>query len=208
MDNLVRWAMSKSGKRIVAVALVGAAAVGLYSVGSSMFGEDGETAGAKHAVNQVWIERLPSDARDQINHFVLVRHPQGKIGAVGKSSQWRHHVELFLWGLEGERLSVFLPQEQHKAQLNVRTWECADEAPEPFELCLELKNKRGSVTMYSRKDWIIEPKDVAGSIADIVEGAPELAGVFAADGALAVEPSEQQLEGADRWAEVELLPAM
>ena len=95
-----------------------------------------------------------------------------------------------------------------KAQLNVRTWECAGEAPEPFELCLELKNKRGAVTMYSRKDWIIEPKDVAGSLAEIVEDAPALAGVFTADDALAVEPTEQQLEGAEHWADVELLPSL
>jgi hypothetical protein len=200
--------MSKSGKTMVAIALAGAAALGLYSLGSVLFGDDVDGAGAKHAVNQVWIERLPVDARDQISHFVLVRHPQGKIGAVGKSSQWRHHIEVFLWGLEGERLSVFLPQDQQKAQLRVRTWECAGEAPEPFELCLELSSKRGAVTMYSRKDWIIDPKNVAGSLEDLTEDSPELAGVFAGDDALAIESdadlSEPQLEAAERWPEVEL----
>ncbi len=197
--------MSKLGKTIVAATLVGAAAVGAWSV-ASMFGDDAEGAAAKHAVNQVWIERMPTDTRDQVSHLVLVRHPKGKIGAVGKSSQWRHFIELFQWGLEGERLSVFLPQERQKAQLRVRTWECAGEAPEPFELCLELSNEGRSVTMYSRKDWIIDPKGIADSFDELVADEPLLAGVLAGDGALETEPTETpDLEGAEQWPETDLL---
>lgn len=202
--------MSKSGKTIVTLALVGAAAVGAWKLGAAVFGDDADAAKAKHAVNQVWIERMPSDARDQINHFVLVRHPEGRIGAVGKSSQWRHFFELFMWGLEGEKLSVFLPQEQRKAQLRVRTWECAGEAPKPFELCLELGNDKRSVTMYSRKDWIIDPKNVSESIEDLARDEPALAGVFEGEAALASEPIEQANEAdmaeiAADWQEIDLL---
>lgn len=202
--------MSKSGKTIVTLALVGAAAVGAWKLGAAVLGDDPDAAKAKHAVNQVWIERMPTDARDQINHFVLVRHPEGRIGAVGKSSQWRHFVELFMWGLEGEKLSVFLPQEQRKAQLRVRTWECAGEAPKPFELCLELGNDKRSVTMYSRKDWIIDPKNVSESIEEIVEGEPALAAVLDGEDALAIEPTEQANEAdmaeiAADWQEIDLL---
>lgn len=197
--------MSKSGKTIVALALVGAAAVGAWSVGSALFGDDTDAAGAKHAVNQLWIERLPTDARDQVNHFVLIRHHQGKVGAVGKSSQWRHHIEVFLWGLEGERLSVFLPQDQKKAQLRVRTWECSGEAPAPFELCLELSTQRGAVTMYSRKDWVIDPKDHQDSLAELIEDEPALAGVLADDGVFGAVPAVELPEGADGWQDVDLL---
>jgi len=202
--------MSKSGKTIVTLALVGAAAVGAWKLGAAVFGDDADAAKAKHAVNQVWIERMPSDARDQINHFVLVRHPEGRIGAVGKSSQWRHFFELFMWGLEGEKLSVFLPQDQRKAQLRVRTWECAGEAPKPFELCLELGNDKRSVTMYSRKDWIIDPKNVSESIEDLVQDVPALAGVFDGDEALAIELPDQasdadMAEIAEDWQEIDLL---
>ena len=199
--------MSKTGKKIVVVALVGAAAVGAWSVGAALFGGDPEAVSAKHAVNQIWIERLPTDSRDQVNHFVLVRHPQGKVGAVGKSSQWRHFVELFMWGLEGEQLSVYLPQEQQKAQLRVRTWECSAEAPEPFELCLELSSKKRSVTMYSRKDWIIDPKDVQGSLAELVAETPELAGILSSDDALAVDQDDDDEANPDvaGWTEVDLL---
>lgn len=199
-----------AGKTIVALALVGAAAVGTWKLGAAIFGDDAEATKAKHAVNQVWIERMPADARDQINHFVLIRHPEGRIGAVGKSSQWRHIVELFMWGLEGERLSVFLPQDQRKAQLRVRTWECAGEAPKPFELCLELGNDKRSVTMYSRKDWVIDPKNVSESIEDLVADEPGLAAVFEADDVLDAVPvdAEQADAIADQaadWPEIDVL---
>lgn len=196
--------MSKSSKKWVAVAVLGAAGIGAWQLGQRLWGSDSVDAdSARHAVNQVWIERLPTDQRDMISHFLLIKHPQGRIGGVGKSSQWRHFVELFQWGLEGERLSVYLPQEQQKAQLRVRTWECDGEAPDPFELCLELSSGKRSVTMYSRKDWVIEPKDVAGSLADIAEDNPELASTLAA-----VEPEAAPAElaaDAESWRTVELL---
>jgi hypothetical protein len=202
--------MSKSGKTIVTLALVGAAAVGAWKLGAAVLGDDAEATKAKHAVNQVWIERMPTDARDQINHFVLIRHPEGRIGAVGKSSQWRHIIEVFMWGLEGERLSVFLPQDQRKAQLRVRTWECAGEAPKPFELCLELGNDKRSVTMYSRKDWVIDPKNVDESLADLVSDEPALAGVLESDDVLGNAPAEAAsddsiAEIAADWPEIDVL---
>ncbi|MBC8072052.1 MAG: hypothetical protein IAG13_27265 [Deltaproteobacteria bacterium] len=196
--------MSRVGKNVVALAVVGGLAFGTWTLGQRLFGDDevgGE--GARHAVNQVWIERVPADQRDMINHFVLIKHPQGKVGGFGKSSQWRHFVELFQWGLEGERLSVFLPQERTKAQLKVRTWECAGEAPDPFELCLELSNGKRSMQMYSRKDWVIEPHDVEGSIAAIAEEQPELAAVLRGDDGLAVDAAP--VEDAERWPEIDLL---
>ncbi len=196
--------MSKAGKKVVALAIVGGLVAGTWMVGSRIFGDDevGDE-GARHAVNQVWIERVPADQRDMINHFVLVKHPQGKIGGFGKSSQWRHFVELFQWGLEGERLSVFLPQERQKAQLRVKTWECDGEAPEPFELCLELSNGKRSIKMFSRKDWVIEPQDVEGSIAAIGEAQPELAELLRGDEVLARETTLD--ESAQSWPEIDLL---
>ncbi|MFO0632182.1 MAG: hypothetical protein U0168_04955 [Nannocystaceae bacterium] len=196
--------MSKSSNKWVAVAVLGAAGIGAWQLGQRLWGSDSaDASSARHAVNQVWIERLPTDQRDMISHFLLIKHPQGRIGGVGKSSQWRHFVELFQWGLEGERLSVYLPQEQQKAQLRVRTWECDGEAPDPFELCLELSSGKRSVTMYSRKDWVIEPKDVAGSLAAIAEDTPELASTLAAFEPEAV-PAELAAD-AESWRSVELL---
>lgn len=198
--------MSKFAKSIAMLAAVGAAGATLWWAGAALFGDE-STAGAKHAVNQLWIERLPANSRDRVDHFVLVRHSEGRVGAIGKSSQWRHNIEVFLWGLEGERLNVFLPQDEVKAALKVRTWECSGEAPKPFELCLELSNAKGrSVTLYSRKDWIIEPGNVADALADIADDEPALAGLVAElDGVDRAPTDEDVIADAAQWAEVELL---
>lgn len=198
--------MSKFAKSIAALAAVGAVGATMWWAGTALFGDE-SAAGAKHAVNQLWIERLPANSRDRVDHFVLVRHSEGRVGAVGKSSQWRHNIEVFLWGLEGERLSVFLPQDERKAQLKVRTWECAGEAPKPFELCLELTGANGSsATMYSRKDWIIEPGNVTDALAEIADEEPALAGLVAElDGVDRAATDEQAiLEDAEGWTEVDL----
>jgi hypothetical protein len=74
---------------------------------------------------------------------------------------------------------MFVPQDRAKGKVKVSTWECKGEAPEPFELCMKLTGDNGrSVTLYSRKDWKIEPHDSADSIAEIVDDTPELAGLL------------------------------
>lgn len=198
--------MSKFAKSIAMLAAVGAAGATMWWAGTALFGDE-SAAGAKHAVNQLWIERLPADPRDRVDHFVLVRHSEGRVGAVGKSSQWRHSIELFLWGLEGERLNVFLPQDEKKAALKVRTWECAGEAPKPFELCLELTNAKGqSAKLFSRKDWIIEPGNVADALEEIADDEPALAGLVAElDGVDRAATDEAAIaEDAEGWDEVDL----
>jgi hypothetical protein len=74
---------------------------------------------------------------------------------------------------------LFFPQDRTRGQVKLSTWECKDEAPEPFELCMKLTGDNGrSFTLYSRKDWKIEPHDSHDSLADIVDDAPELAGLL------------------------------
>jgi hypothetical protein len=169
--------MAKTTAKLLALALVGAGTYGLWSVGQGLFGDDEESTSTKQLVNQVWIERMPKDQRDMIGHLVLVDMPEGRVGAAGKSSQWRIMVELFQWGLEGKRLSVFFPQERVKAQLEVRTWACEGEAPKPFELCLEVSNGRRKAVFYSMEEWHIEPDRAEASLADLRETYPELGSV-------------------------------
>lgn len=192
---------NKTGRILLGLAVAGAGIFGATALQRAVSDDDSDAASAKHAVNRVWIERLPTDQRDMINHFILVDHKQGRVGGIGKSSQWRHFIELFQWGLEGNRLSIFLPQDRVKAQLSVKTWKCAGEAPDPFELCMEISNGRKSATFYSRTDWVIEPHDVAGSIEDLVEEAPELANVLEA---VPVEGGGEAMDAAD-WAETDIL---
>ena len=192
---------NKTGRILLGLAVAGAGILGASALQRAVSDDDSDAASAKHAVNRVWIERLPADQRDMIGHFILVDHKQGRVGGIGKSSQWRHFIELFQWGLEGNRLSIFLPQDRVKAQVSVKTWKCAGEAPDPFELCMEISNGRKTAKFYSRTDWVIEPHDVAGSIEDLVEDAPELATVLEA---VPVEGAGETIEAAD-WAETDIL---
>jgi hypothetical protein len=169
--------MSKQTNKLIALALVGACGFGVYQAGLALLGDEEQST--KYAVNQVWIDHFPRDERDMVMHMVLLDHRDGKFGGIGQSSQWRHRVDIFRWQLDGGTLGMFFPQDRAKGKVKVSTWECKDEAPEPFELCMKLTADNGrSVTLYSRKDWKIEPHDSADSIAEIVDDTPELAGLL------------------------------
>ncbi|PRP91824.1 hypothetical protein ENSA5_52620 [Enhygromyxa salina] len=192
--------MSKDRNKLITLALVGACSFGVWKAGQALLADD-ETQGTEHAVNQVWIDHIPRDDRDMIKHFVLIDHRDGQFGSVGRSSQWRHSIEVFRWRLQHNTLNLFFPQERQRGEVKVRTWRCEGEAPAPFELCLELTNKSGhSLVLYSRDDWKIEPRDVRDSLDDIAEDAPTLAGVLHSfeDGE-AEALAELDLEGAESW---------
>ena len=165
-------ARSSMTRNLATLAAVGAIAVGSYKLGTAVFGE---AASAPRLHNQVWIERLPTDDRDMIHHLVLIDDEGERFGAFGKSSQWRHFIELFRWAREDARLTLLLPQERKRLDLGVKVWECAGEAPAPFELCLELSNKRKAMRYYSRRDWSL---DGADSVAALTTAHPELSRVF------------------------------
>lgn len=189
--------MAKTTAKLLGLALVGAGVYGLWTMGQGLLGED-ETSGTRHVVNQVWIERAPQGPRDMIGHLVLLDMPEGRFGAAGKSSQWRHVIEVFQWGLEGNRLSVFFPQDRVKAQVEVRSWSCKGEAPEPFELCLEISNGRRKAVFYSLEEWHIDPDRAEASLAELRREHPEL-GSLAHDVVVSV-PTDDDRDG---YAEVD-----
>jgi hypothetical protein len=169
--------MSKQTNKLIALTLVGACGFGVYQVGKALLADEEQST--KYAVNQLWIDHVPRDDRDMIVHLALVDHRQGQFGAIGQSSQWRLRIDVFKWQLDGHTLGLFFPQDRVRAKVKIETWECADEAPEPFELCMKITGEGGrSTTLYSRKDWVIRPHDFDDSIADIVEDTPELAGLL------------------------------
>lgn len=181
--------MSKNTKAAVVAVAIAASGLGLYKLGSKML--SAEPAKAEHLSNQVWISRLPGDSRDIIGHIVFIEHRRGKFGAVGRSSQWRHSAEIFQWNVEGEVLGMHFPQDRVKGKAKVRTWECEGEAPEPFELCLEISNGDRKVNFYSRKDWEIDVDRASKSFAKIVEDEPALSGMTLPEG---IEDLEQDDE--------------
>lgn len=196
--------MAKTTTKLVGLALAGASVYGLWTVGQSLLGDEQE-ASTRHVLNQVWIERLPEGPRDMIGHLVMVDIPEGRIGAAGKSSQWRHLLEMFQYGLEGNRLAIYFPQDRVKAKLRVRSWRCEGEAPEPFELCLEISNGRRSTTFYSMDEWRIEPKQLDESMDELRRESPELAGVLA-DVTLPVVVAEDELSSYTEVDAASLLP--
>ena len=170
-------ARSTLTRKLFALATIGALALGTYKLGTTvldMFADDGIEA--KRLANQVWIERLPTDDRDMIHHLVLIEDGGDRFGAFGKSSQWRHFVELFRWAREDSRLTLLLPQERKRLDLGVKVWNCEGEAPAPFQLCLELSNKRKTMKYYSRHDWSIDAAN-PDALAALVAATPELSGV-------------------------------
>lgn len=185
--------MSNSNSKLIVLALAGACAFGAWKLGAALFAND-EGQASKELVNQVWIDRMPTDERDLITHLVVIDHPQGKFGAIGHSSTWRHMAEVFIWKLEGDKLKLHLPQDRVRVNLGVKTWRCEGDAPAPFELCLQVTNPRGgTATLYSRDDWKIRPHDMADSLADIADEYPQLAGVVEE----LSEPQADQLEDMD-----------
>lgn len=160
--------MSKSSK-FVALAAVAAIAVGTWGLVSSSSSEEITTA--DKLPNQVWIDRVPENDRDIITHLLLLDHPRAKnFGIIGHSSQWRHHLEVARWRLDGSKLGLFFPQERSKAQLKARTWSCEGDAPAPFNLCLELSRGKRSVQLYSHTDWVVEPQgEVDDQFEELIE---------------------------------------
>ncbi|MEM7159337.1 MAG: hypothetical protein AAF799_41245 [Myxococcota bacterium] len=166
--------MAKTTTKLLGLALAGASAYGMFTLGQCLFADD-EAAGTQHVLNQFWIERIPGDSREMIQHLVLIDIDGDRLGATGRSSQWRHLVELFHYGLEGNRLSLFFPQERVRGKVTVKSWECEGEAPEPFELCLEISDGGHSLMLYSLEEWNIDPDNVEESLQEIRSGHPELA---------------------------------
>lgn len=174
--------MAKSWSNGLKVVLVGAALVGVWKAGEAslecLFSDD--TASADHFENRPWLERVPEHQRDMIGHMIFLNTRDGRYGAFGRSSTWRHFIEVFLWNREEGRVRFLLPQDRKRGRINARTWEC-DEAPEPFDLCLELSDGRHSVIYYSHSDWEVDPnmdgEDTAEWIADHAT-TPELAAAF------------------------------
>ena len=174
---------------------MGALALGLWSLRGD---DDKGLASADALPNQIWIDRVPESDRDMITHLLLLDHPRARnFGLVGNSSQWRHQIELLRWRLDGSSLGMLFPQDRRKAKLKARTWDCAGTAPEPFELCLELKVGDRKLNMYSRKDWVVEPQ--GENLAELVASTPALAGLAGVQ--VTQDLSEAQAEQLDAAAE-------
>lgn len=155
--------MSKPIKRAALLVLAVSTAAVLWN--SSGDSEEVDTARAEHLANRIWLERMPQGSRDMVWNFVAVDHERAKVGVVGRSSNWRFFGEAFKWRLRGDKLGFYFPQQDRRARVPVRTWECKGEAPAPFELCLQFGTGDRSHVFYSRRKWKVRPHE-DGFVAD------------------------------------------
>ena len=197
--------MANGRTKFLVLGLAAATIYGTWSLASSLMGDDPETDSTRYAVNHVWLERLPDNQRDMIAHLALVEHPQGKVGIAGRSSNWRHFIEAYLWKLEGQRLSLYFPQDEVRAHVTLKTYDCKGEAPHPFEICMDIQAGERKATYYSRRDWKIEPHDVEDSLETLAETNPAIARSIAAELHGEVAVLELDPDAVD-WPEVAAFP--
>ena len=125
-----------------------------------------EVAGARLLEGRLWVDRMPSSTRDMVRKFAVVRSvDHGPFGVAERGSVWRHRTEVFQWSRSGSTLRLFLPQDRRRVSYEVKAWRC-DDAPAPFELCLELRGDGNTRRMYSRDDWTVTPRPGGDIIGD------------------------------------------
>src|SRR5690606_23762035 len=95
------WAMlGPMTKRARMVKWVAASAA--LTAGVAMWMSDAPEPGAAATLeNQVWIDKVPANDRDLITHMLLLDHRKARhLGVIGRSSQWRHNLEVMRWNRE------------------------------------------------------------------------------------------------------------
>jgi len=129
--------------------------------------DESDHASSEHLANQLWIARWPSDRRDIVPKLIALETDGQRFGIAGKSSVWTHEYDVFLWSQKRDQLRMVFPQEQQRVAFKTRTWECKGEAPEPFELCLELSRGERNFRLYSMVDWDVRQSQVEADVARI-----------------------------------------
>ncbi|MEZ4444622.1 MAG: hypothetical protein R3B72_36445 [Polyangiaceae bacterium] len=147
------------------------------AVGGWLWGRDRGVEGDR-VENQLWLAALPKSDRDMVDHLVLIDHERGRFGVGGRSSTWRHEVEIFKWAREQDQLMRLYPQTRKLVKGKVRAWSCKGDAPRPFDLCLEIAEGGATRRYYSREEWVVQPGSVAESLEAIARETPELAAVI------------------------------
>jgi hypothetical protein len=132
--------------------------------------------------NRVWAERSPRDARDLVAYLVPLEVAGKRGGVIQRASRYAFRGERFGWKRDGSTLTLEFPQDQRTAQLKYRTWTCGKgEAPEGFELCLELSQGNEKIRLFSRKGWRVPKGEDLPVFVPELEELPACEGCVAAD---------------------------
>ncbi len=102
--------------------------------------------------NRVWVDHLPTKPDDLSVQLALATKSGRSIGLVSQTSVWRLWIERLRWSTKGDQLTMEFPQLQSKVTVRYRVFDCKGKAPRPFDLCLELTHKEGSIMLYSKRN--------------------------------------------------------
>ncbi|MBI2378282.1 MAG: hypothetical protein HYV07_30050 [Deltaproteobacteria bacterium] len=113
-----------------------------------------------YLVNRPWVDHVPKSDRDLVTHLMLFEQRSIRLGVVGQASRWRTIRDHLRFKIEGEKVVMEFPQEQKKISFHAKTWTCK-EAPEPFDLCLELAHPgKKPIRLYSRSRWRFQEEGI------------------------------------------------
>ena len=100
-------------------------------------------------VDRLWIDHMPTSARDMVNVFIAFDGEA--MGIFQKGSRWSGSYEMFHFELEGGQMRIAYPQTGKHEQVKVRAHSC-DEAQ--MDYCLEIEGAtRGVKKYYSMEGW-------------------------------------------------------
>ena len=146
----IRWS-----RLLFTAALAGGAWVVLQPEDTGDIAQNSAEATAEAAASlmtdRLWIDHIPRNERDMVTHMYFSEAE--RIGVLGRASKWRQQGELFEWSSADSQLTLRFPQTDQSVTVPVKVFACKGQAPEPFDLCLEIKQGRKGLTLYSVTDW-------------------------------------------------------
>lgn len=154
---------------VFSLVVVGAVMLARWMSDGPEEGGDGSEPGL--ALNRLWLDHLPTNAKDTVNVFVAIT--EQPIGVFQSASQWKGNFELFTHEAKGDKLRLVFPQNGEKEKLKVRAWKCKHR---DMDYCLELTgSSRGVKRYHSRTGWEIDqatrPEQLLDRIGSIVRRA-------------------------------------
>ncbi len=109
-----------------------------------------EKGPVKDLTNRIWVSKVTQDPREMVLHLVLFQKERRQNGVVVAASNFRFAGDVINYRLNGEQLTLGIPQDQTQVTFKVRTWACP-EAPKPLDWCLELRQGDRALVLFSRR---------------------------------------------------------
>jgi hypothetical protein len=101
-------------------------------------------------IGRYWTVAPGEDARAHRPALMLLDVEQ--LGVASHSSAYEIHFWIVEWTVTEATLQLHFLQHQISETYAYRVRECPGEAPEGFDLCLDLASPKGKITLYASKD--------------------------------------------------------